>query len=50
MILYKKFVAKPFSFLDTDTAHLSDNHLRFRKNILERIWKPIMTIDDKIRD
>ena len=28
----------------------SDNHLRFRKNLLDRIKKLIVTIDDKIRD
>ena len=33
--LYKKFTAKPYSFLVIDTA--SDNPLSFRKNLLERI-------------
>ena len=28
----------------------SDNPSRFRKILLERMWKLIMTIDDKIRD
>ena len=27
-----------------------DNHSLFRKNLLERILKLIMTIDDKIKD
>ena len=33
-----------------DTTLASDIPLRFRKNISERIWKLIMTIDSKIRD
>ena len=32
-----------------DSSLPSDNPLRFRKNLLERLWKLIMTIDDKIR-
>ena len=35
MNLYKKCDRKPYSFLVTDAAVASDNHLRFRKNILE---------------
>ena len=34
---YKKCTAKPCSFLVIDTTLASDNHLRFRKNLLERI-------------
>ena len=37
MNLYKKCTAKPYSFLVTDTTLVSDNPLRFRKNIIERI-------------
>ena len=37
MNLYKKCTAKPYSFLVTDTTLASDNPLRFRKNLLERI-------------
>ena len=33
MILYKKFSAKPYSFLIIDTALASDNPLRCRKDI-----------------
>ena len=33
-----------------DTTLASDNSLRFRKNLLERIQKFIMKIDDKIKD
>ena len=35
--LYKKFTAKPYSFLVFDRTLASDNPLRFRKNLLERI-------------
>ena len=35
--LYKKCTAKPYSFLVTCVTFASDNPLRFRKNILERI-------------
>ena len=37
MTLYKKCAAKPHSFLVTDNALASDNSLRFRRNLLERI-------------
>ena len=50
MNLYKKCTAKPYSFLVIDATLASDNPLRFRKNLSERIQKLIMTIDDKIRD
>ena len=49
--LYKKCTANPYSiFLVTDTTPTSDSSLPFRKNLLERISKLIMTIDYKIRD
>ena len=48
--LYKKCTAKPYSFLVIDATLASDNRLRFRKNVLERIQKLIITIDYKIRD
>ena len=50
MNLYKKCTGKPYSFLVIDTALASDNPLRFRKNLLERISKLIMAINDKIKD
>ena len=50
MSLYKKCTAKPYSFWLIDPTLASDNPSRFRKNILERIWKLITTIDDQIRD
>ena len=37
MNLYKQCTEKPHSFLITDTTLVSDNFLRFRKNLLERI-------------
>ena len=50
MNLYKKCTAKPYSFFIIDTTLTSDNILSFRKNIIERIQKLIMTTDDKLRD
>ena len=35
--LYKKCTAKPYSFLMTDTTLASDNPLRFRNNLLEKV-------------
>ena len=37
-------------FLDIDATLASDNTLSFTQNLLERIKKTIMTIDDKIKD
>ena len=37
MNLYKKCTPTPYSFLVIDTTLASDNSLRFRKNLLERI-------------
>ena len=34
MKIYKKYTAKPYSFLVNDTTLPSDNPLRFRKNLL----------------
>ena len=50
MNLSKKGIAKPHSFLVIDDTLASDNPSGFRKNLLERIQKLIMTIDDNIRD
>ena len=49
MNLYIKCTAKPHSFLVIYTS-ASDDSSRFRKNFLEKIWKLIMKIDDKVRD
>ena len=46
--IYKKCTAKPCSFVVIDAALPSDNLLCFRKNLLERMQKLIMTIIDKI--
>ena len=37
MNLYKKCSSKPYSFLIIDATLVSDNPVRFRKNLLERI-------------
>ena len=38
MDVYKKCTSKPYSFLVIDATQIAlDNHLRFRKNIIERI-------------
>ena len=37
MNLYKKCIAKPCSFLVADATLASDNPLRFREDLLERI-------------
>ena len=49
-IFTKKCTGKPYSFLAVDATLASDNPSPFRENLLERIWKLIMTINDKIRD
>ena len=41
---------KTIFFLLIDTTLASNNHLHFRKNLLEKIQKLILTPDDKIRD
>ena len=50
MSLYQKCTAKQYSFFVIDTTLASDNFSRFRKNLLERISKVIMTIDDNIKN
>ena len=35
--LYKKHTAKPYSFLVVDATLASDNPLRFRRNLVEKI-------------
>ena len=49
--LYKKCTAKTYSCLVIDATFVSDNPLRFRKNLTQKTpKKPSLTIDDKIRD
>ena len=50
MNLYKNCTAKPYSFLVIDATLASDNPSSFRKNLLVRIQKLTMPIDDKIRN
>ena len=50
MNLYKKYTAKPHSFLVIDATLAWDNTSCFRKHVLERTLKLMVTIDDKIRD
>ena len=50
MNLFKKCTAKLLPFLVIDATITSDNPSRFRKNLLERMKKLIMTTDDKIRN
>ena len=49
MDFYKKRTAKAYSFLINNTTLASDKPLRSRYSLLERIYKMIMTNDDKIR-
>ena len=46
----KKCTWNSFSFLVIDVTFASDNLSRSWENLLERIWRLIMTIYDKIRD
>ena len=48
MNLCKIWTAKPYFFEVTDATLASDNPLRFRKSLLEKIQNLIMTPDDKI--
>ena len=50
MNLYKKWTAKPYSFLVTDATLATDTLSGFRKNLLEKIRKLIIKINDKIRE
>ena len=50
MNLFTKSTAKLYSFLVINTTHAFDNSLRFRKNLIEKTWKLIITIDDEIGD
>ena len=50
MNLYKKCTTKPYSLLVINATLSSDNPSRFRKNLLERIKRLTMTIDNKFRD
>ena len=47
--IYNICITKPHSFLVTDATLAPVNPLGFRNNLLERILKLIMGIDDKIK-
>ena len=47
---YKKCTARPYSLLGIDSTFASDDPLRYKNNLLEKLQKRIITIDDKIRD
>ena len=50
-IFTRNLYYKDIFFFKIDTTPLvSVNPLSFRKNLLKRIWKIIMTTDDRIRD
>ena len=46
-MIYEKCRAKLYSFLVNNTTLPSDNSLLFRQNLLEKILRIIMTIDEK---
>ena len=50
MNFYKIYSAKPYLFLVNDWTLPSDNLLRLRCSVLQRISKLIMTINNKLRD
>ena len=45
--MYRECVKEPYSFLTIDTTLPSSNPLRFRKNLLDTLWK--MTVTDQIK-
>lgn len=48
--MLQKRNAKSYSFLANDPTLASYNPLHLRRNLLKRILKVILTIDDRIRD
>ena len=48
--IFQKGTAKPYFFPAIDANLALDNPLCCKKNLAEKIWKLVMTIDDKIRD
>ena len=50
MNLYKIYTIKSYNFFVIDATLASDNPLRFKKNLSERIQKLIRTTNDKFRD
>ena len=50
MNLYLKVAAKPYSFLINNTTLESDNPLRFRRILLDRIQIVIMKIEEEVKN
>ena len=50
MDLYKQFIAKPYSPLVIEATLVSDNLLRFRNDLVEIMYKLIMTTEHEIRN
>ena len=50
MNLSKKCAAKPYLFLVINNTLKSDNPLRFKRNLSERMQEIVMNINDKIKD
>ena len=42
--IYKTCISEPYSLLVNDTTLLSDNPLRYRKNLLKYIYNKTMTM------
>ena len=49
MKIYREYTCKSYSFLTIETTSPADNSRRFKKNILESLWKLIKIIDGKIK-
>ena len=50
MKICKEYITESYSFLVDDSTLLSVNALCLRKNILEKVYHKIMTIDNQIKD
>ena len=50
MNLYLKVAAKPYSFLINNITLESDNPLRFRRILLDRIQIVIMKIEEEVKN
>ena len=50
MKICKEYITESYSFVVDDSTLISVNALCLRKNILEKVYHKIMTIDDQIKD
>ena len=50
MKICREYTTESYSFLVDDSTLLSVNALCLRKNIVEKVYHKIMTIDDQIKD